>query len=658
MSKKLERFGKYLLLDHILDGGMNRIFRARYLGDTASKICAIKVVLPQYSSDPAFKTMFMDEIKVTFGLLHPNIVQTYDYGTHQEQLYVAMEYCDGKNLKEYLDKLLEKKFVFPVEICTYITTQVCQGLYYAHTLTDKLTGKDCNIIHRDISPHNIMLTYDGAVKVIDFGIAKADSNSEVTQAGTLKGKLSYIAPEYLEGKDLDPRYDQFAVGITLWEMLCSRKLFKANNDIAVLKLIQECSIPKPSSVNPKVPEELDEIVLKSLSKNPSDRFENLDQMNRALIKFLYSKYPDFNSTDLSYFAKELFKEDISKDREKLFGFGKIDIAPYIEDFKKEQRGESNSQASGNTSPSTPVNSSAPQQEKTKKETKLFDFGFDKEEETKKPVSKLKVKAATGMGSRTRTRSTTQIRKISDSNTGIRKAVGERSSSKIINPAEPKKAKKSSNSLAIVASLVLLLGGGFYSYKNNFFGLIGDDKKVTNVRDVASIEKKEEKEIIKKVDFKISLDNFDKFSQKAFLNNEEVEVNVLGVIEGIEPGVHILRIEQKGRKHFIKRLKVSKSNKNIQVEVPELPEEKFSYLFTSGDCAEGTLSIEVYGESRKESIPIQRDEGIALPLKIDSDGNISPLRMEVYFQAKGQDLERVIELELNREDQVIDLCESI
>ena len=274
MSKKLERFGKYLLLDHILDGGMNRIFRARYLGDTASKICAIKVVLPQYSSDPAFKTMFMDEIKVTFGLLHPNIVQTYDYGTHQGQLYVAMEYCDGKNLKEYLDKLLEKKFVFPVEICTYITTQVCQGLYYAHTLTDKLTGKDCNIIHRDISPHNIMLTYDGAVKVIDFGIAKADSNSEVTQAGTLKGKLSYIAPEYLEGKDLDPRYDQFAVGITLWEMLCSRKLFKANNDIAVLKLIQECNIPKPSSINPKVPQELDEIVLKSLSKNPKDRFEN------------------------------------------------------------------------------------------------------------------------------------------------------------------------------------------------------------------------------------------------------------------------------------------------------------------------------------------------------------------------------------------------
>lgn len=656
MSKKLERFGKYLLLDHILDGGMNRIFRARYLGDTASKICAIKVVLPQYSSDPAFKTMFMDEIKVTFGLLHPNIVQTYDYGTHQGQLYVAMEYCDGRNLKEYLDKLLEKKFVFPVEICTYITTQVCQGLYYAHTLTDKLTGKDCNIIHRDISPHNIMLTYDGAVKVIDFGIAKADSNSEVTQAGTLKGKLSYIAPEYLEGKDLDPRYDQFAVGITLWEMLCSRKLFKANNDIAVLKLIQECKVPKPSSINPKVPEELDEIVLKSLSKDPTNRYENLDQMNRALIKFLYSKYPDFNSTDLSYFAKELFKEDISKDREKLFGFGKIDIAPYIEDFKNEQKGEGGSSSSGQNATSTPVNNTSAQQEKTKKETKLFDFGFEKDEEAKKPASKLKVKSATGLGSRTRTRSTTQIRKISDTKTGIRKAVSERSSSKITTP--PEVSKKSSNSLAIVASLLIAIGGGFYSYKNNFFGLLESNKPVNSVREVASVEKVEEDSASKVIDFKISLENFDKFSQKAFLNNQEVEVNVLGVIEGVESGIHVLRVEQKGKKHFIKRIKVSKGNSNPLIEVPVLSDEKFSYLFTSGECARGTLSLEVFGESRKEIIPIKRDDGLALPLKVDGNGNIIPIKMDVFFQARGQDLERVIELDLNREDQVIDLCEFI
>ena len=244
-----------------------------------------------------------------------------------------MEYCDGRNLKEYLDKLKENRFVFPVEISIYIITQVCQALHYAHTLTDKLTGKKANIIHRDISPHNIMLTFDGAVKVIDFGIAKAETNSESTQAGTIKGKISYLAPEYLEGLDLDPRYDEFAVGITLWEMLCNRKLFKAKNELAILKKIQECNIPKPSSINPRVSKELDEIVLKSLSKDRNKRFENLDKLNRTLIKYLYSYFPDFNSSDLSYFSQELFKSEIKEDRAKMYEFGSIDLRPYLNDLK-------------------------------------------------------------------------------------------------------------------------------------------------------------------------------------------------------------------------------------------------------------------------------------------------------------------------------------
>src|SRR5690606_35083986 len=129
-----------------------------------------------------------------------------------------------------------------------------------------------------------------------FGIAKAETNSEATQAGTIKGKLSYLAPEYLDGLELDARYDEFAVGITLWEMLCSRKLFKASNDLAVLKKIQECKVPPPSSINPNVPKELDEIVLKALSKDRGKRFDDLDKLNRALIKFLYATYPDFNAT--------------------------------------------------------------------------------------------------------------------------------------------------------------------------------------------------------------------------------------------------------------------------------------------------------------------------------------------------------------------------
>lgn len=337
-DKKFQRFGKYLILDHLVDGGMAKICRATYLGEQANKVVAIKMVQPQYSKDPSFVQMFEDELKVSFDLVHPNIAQVYDYGLVDEQLYSAMEYVDGANLKQFLDRLKEKKYVFPVEISTYIISQVCLALQYAHNYQDKLTGKSFNIIHRDISPHNIMLTYEGAVKVIDFGIAKADSNSEATQAGTIKGKLSYLAPECLDGMELDHRYDQFAVGITLWEMLCSRKLFQAKNELAVLKQIQACKVPKPSSINPNVPPELDQIVLKSLSKDRTQRFENMEKMNRALIKFLYSNYPEFNASDLGYFAKQLFQEEISADKKKFVEYGKIDLKPYIEDMNRNESG--------------------------------------------------------------------------------------------------------------------------------------------------------------------------------------------------------------------------------------------------------------------------------------------------------------------------------
>lgn len=335
-DKKFQRFGKYLILDHLVDGGMAKICRARYLGEQANKVVAIKMVQPQFSNDEAFVRMFQDELNITFGMLHPNIMQVYDYGKTNGQLYTAMEYIHGANLKQYLDRLKERKVVFPVEISCYIVSQVCLGLHYAHTFTDKLTGKPYNIVHRDISPHNIMLTYDGAVKVIDFGIAKANTNSEATQAGTIKGKLSYLAPEYLEGLELDARYDEFAVGITLWELLCSRKLFQANNDLAVLKQIQACKIVPPSQINPSVPKELDTIVMKALSKDRAHRYENLDQMNRALVKFLYSTYPEFNASDLKSFADDLFKAEIAKDRDKFVEYGKIDIQTYIDDMKKEE----------------------------------------------------------------------------------------------------------------------------------------------------------------------------------------------------------------------------------------------------------------------------------------------------------------------------------
>lgn len=345
-------FGRYLILDHLVDGGMAKIYRARFLGEKADKIVAIKMVQPAYNNDKNFQEMFDNELKLAFALHHPNICQTYDYGKYKGTWYTAMEYIDGKNLKQFFDRLKKRNESFPIHLVTYIISQVCQGLYYAHTFTEKLTGEHYNIIHRDISPHNIMVTYDGAIKVIDFGIAKTELASESTQAGTIKGKLSYLAPEYIEGIELDQRYDMFAVGITLWEMLCGKKLFSGTNDLNVINQIRECNVPAPSTINPTVPKELDHIVLKALNRDRDLRYRDMNAFSRGLLRFLYTHYPDFNPLDLADFSRDIFSEEIKKDREKLLDFGKMDIQPFISEVKRDGLGRDVSSVTNSVDPAT------------------------------------------------------------------------------------------------------------------------------------------------------------------------------------------------------------------------------------------------------------------------------------------------------------------
>lgn len=349
---QLKRFGRYLILDHLVDGGMAKIYRARFLGEKADKIVAIKMVQPQYSKDKNFQEMFDLELKLAFALHHPNICQTYDYGKYKGIWYTAMEYIDGKNLKQILDRLKKRNEPFPIHLATFVISQVCQGLYYAHTFTEKLTGDHYKIVHRDISPHNVMITYDGAVKVIDFGIAKTEMGQDATQAGTIKGKLSYLAPEYLEGKELDQRYDMFAVGITLWEMLCGRKLFVGTNDINIINEIRECKIVAPSSINPTVPKELDYITLKALSKDRDLRYRDMNAMCKALLKFLYTHYPDFNPLDISDFTRDIFSEEIKRDREKLREYGRMDIGPFINELVNEMQVDNTKVGTGKVDPET------------------------------------------------------------------------------------------------------------------------------------------------------------------------------------------------------------------------------------------------------------------------------------------------------------------
>lgn len=716
-----QRFGRYLILDHLVDGGMAKICRARFLGEQADKVVAIKMVQSQYSENPAFKQMFMDEIKLTFGLLHPNIVQTYDYGFHKRQLYVAMEYCDGRNLKEYLDRLRENKYVFPVEISIYIISQVCQGLHYAHTYTNKLTGKAASIIHRDISPHNIMLTYDGAIKIIDFGIAKSNTNSESTQAGTIKGKLSYLAPEYLEGYELDHRYDQFAVGNTLWEMLCSRRLFRAPNDLAVLKKIQECHVPAPSSINPNVPKELDEIVLKAMSKDRSKRFENMDQFNRALIKFLYANYPDFNASDLSYFAKELFKDEIKKDREKLFEFGKINITPYIAEWKKEQDGGSltssdiispaqsdvpappketekakpkkdheshrkenlfdfdsentiinidhdNTSTKNSATPATPVGDSDSRRQEFEgisdgKKLKL-DFSNNKNVSTAKKDLKNKnddEKDAKAQKAAKAVRKRNSSRK--GTNTNITSVKRDRSG----------RDAKIYKAYGVAVGMLLMF---FTGYKNLPFlkeTLLGVDRQPSSeIRDndivqaEPKIEQKREEDIKRKEFITLHFPNYDKYKQRLYVNGKASSLDILNQLEMEKMERVTVRVQTPGKKHFVKKFRNPRAHTTINI--PQMPQVDYGYLYQSPGCRiSGNIYFKLFGENRAERIPLSNKQlGIAFPVngddesKKDDNGNTV---FELYFQnnKNGQNVRTKVILKFNPDEDLekrVDLCDII
>lgn len=320
MSENLKKFGKFFLLDLLAQGGMAEIYRARHATPTGGgRLLAIKRIQPTYSSNSEFINRFRAETKVTSSFSHPNIVQVYDYGEEQNQLYIAMEYVDGKNLRQFINRLTEMKTILPIEVSCFIAEQSSQALHYAHDYKDRFTGKSLNIIHRDISPQNILVSYDGAVKVIDFGIAKAEAQSESTRAGVIVGKPSYLSPEQVMGQALDGRSDVFALAAVFWELLTGKKLFSAENDLAVIRMVENAStyVKPPSSVNPKIPKELDAILLKALDKDRQKRFQSAAEFQRAIHKFLYQYAPEFNPADLSFYARDLFKSEILSDRKRL-----------------------------------------------------------------------------------------------------------------------------------------------------------------------------------------------------------------------------------------------------------------------------------------------------------------------------------------------------
>ncbi|PKN49124.1 MAG: protein kinase, partial [Deltaproteobacteria bacterium HGW-Deltaproteobacteria-20] len=258
---------RYRVIDKIAAGGMAEVFRAESAGiEGFKKKVAIKRVLPHLSQKRKFMSMFLDEARLSAHLSHSNVVQVFDIGLGDDTYFIVMEYVDGADLKAIIETLRKRGQQFPLEAAVYIATKICEGLAYAHDLTDG-RGNPFGIVHRDMSPPNVLITRYGEIKITDFGLAKANNQLEKSEPGIIKGKFSYLAPEAAMGHEVDTRADIFAVGIILWEMLAGRKLFLGESDYATVKLVQQANIPSLSEINHKVPPGLERIILKSLARD-------------------------------------------------------------------------------------------------------------------------------------------------------------------------------------------------------------------------------------------------------------------------------------------------------------------------------------------------------------------------------------------------------
>ena len=281
-------FGKYYLLDRIGVGGMAEVFLAVALGPQGfQRTLVIKRMLAHLSQDSAFVKMFIDEAKLSGLLSHPNLVQIFEFGQIDESFFIAMEHVQGETLLAVQSKLAELGRIAPVAASLEIIRQVCLGLSYAHGLQS--AGQPIGIVHRDVSPSNIMLSFHGGVKILDFGIARVteELRETKTQAGTMKGKVSYMSPEQVRMEQTDNRSDIFAVGIVLHEMLTGRRLFKSANEFTGAKKVLEAVVPLPSSLNPEVPASLDPIVMRALERNLEARYQTAGEMAEDLEKALF-----------------------------------------------------------------------------------------------------------------------------------------------------------------------------------------------------------------------------------------------------------------------------------------------------------------------------------------------------------------------------------
>jgi len=298
-----KEFGKYTLDRRLGGGGMAEVFRARLHGPEGfEKDIALKLILPHFSSEPEFVEMFIREATLAAKLDHANIVRIHEFDQVEGRYYIAMELVDGKDLRRFKARAKEIGRPLTVPEAVAIARGICQGLAFAH---GELTPDTPQVIHRDISPHNIIVSRAGEVKITDFGIAKLASGAGVTKTGVVKGKASYMSPEQARGEPVDKRSDLFSLGCVLWELLAGRRLFTGESDMAIMKKIQDSLIHPPSKYNDQVPPDLDAIVLKLLSRAPDKRYPDAAQLAADLDKLDIPR----QSTMLVGLYREFFPEE-------------------------------------------------------------------------------------------------------------------------------------------------------------------------------------------------------------------------------------------------------------------------------------------------------------------------------------------------------------
>jgi eukaryotic-like serine/threonine-protein kinase len=312
-GRPIRRLGGYELRAKIADGGMAEVYVARRIaGPGAGEVVAIKTIREQFARNREFVTMFMDEAKIVARLRHPNIIRYHELGNDDDQLFLAMELLFGQSLWTLWDACRARGVRLRYDMIAWIGARVADGLHYAHELVDE-QSRPLDIVHRDVNATNIFITYDGQIKVIDFGLAKAANRASKTAAGVIKGKVAYMSPEQAVGAPIDRRTDVFALGTTLWEIACDRRLFKRSDDVETLRRVHAAEVPDATRIVDGFPPELWRVLARALARDKDERYSTAAELARDLDRAARAAFSDgIGASPVAKVMSELFADDQSR----------------------------------------------------------------------------------------------------------------------------------------------------------------------------------------------------------------------------------------------------------------------------------------------------------------------------------------------------------